>query len=453
MTESLASSNVSFFLDSYLSHDADAAWYRKPDIPAKKLKNAVAKYGNNVPSDSVLALGDGTIFGSAKEGILITEDTLFSRTSDGTFSVPLGNISSVKVLGGWPGHNVELQCRDGSTQKISTTCFDKKKDALVAFLQSVADATEQNEPEQNEPEQNEPEQNETRQQPRRAQMAETPITHQSPTTFDTVTLHKATSDKTTSDTASSNRAAFADTSAGTVDSGLNRISLCEFIDDDDANDMFEMAFQSDSEWPLLSGYCRYVGFNAREVDGVFLLSNQRLLVFSMESGAKIVVVETTSRLLDKLPVPFLDSIVCFFVFSIPRSIYVWLRGGKEKLIAQALEIEKDQLLSEKPPLRKVQDFTFSQLKEHVARVDIGTGVWTGILSREFGVSFSPSALSKSLSVPKDVILSEYETLEPIERLLHALRPTLAKWGLEYQSSDAGQKLSIVPAAANEKAAA
>jgi hypothetical protein len=168
---------------------------------------------------------------------------------------------------------------------------------------------------------------------------------------------------------------------------------------------------------------------------------------------KIVLVELTRRLLGKLPVPFVDSVGCFFLFSIPRAIYVALRGGKEKLIAQALAVEEGRLLSDKPPLRKVQEFGLAQFRENIAQVDIGTGVWTGILARKFGVSFAPSKLSKSFSIPKDLILPEYETLEPLERLLNAIRLPLRSIGLEYQLNEKDQRLSITPTASIKKSAA
>ena len=62
MTVLPTSPSVLSLLDSHLPQDADAAWYRAPTIPAKKLKNAIGKYACNVPEDSVLALGDGTVF-------------------------------------------------------------------------------------------------------------------------------------------------------------------------------------------------------------------------------------------------------------------------------------------------------------------------------------------------------------------------------------------------------
>lgn len=419
------SPSVPSLLDSHLPQDADAAWYRAPAIPAKKLKNAIGKYACNVCEENVLALGDGTVFGSAKEGLVITDDTLFSGTSEGTFTIPLKMIGSATRVGGWPSYVVELQCRDGSKHRISMSCFEKKQEGLVAFLNSLATSSEGKV---------------SRQKPRRARYTRESAVSGSPPMEQ---LRPATAGATE----------ITDASVASINAGLRLIRVCQHEQFEDARALFDMALRTDAEWPLLRGYCRYVGFNGREVDGVFLLSNQRLLLFSMEAGAKIVLVELTRRLLGKLPVPFLDSIACFFLFSVPRAAYVALRGGKENLIARALAIAEDQLLSKQPPLRKVQEYGVFKFKENVAQVDVGTGVWTGMLARKFGVSFSPSELSKSFSVPKDLILPEYETLEPFERLLLSIRSTLLGIGLDYRLDTTRHKLSIVPASTEVKAAA
>ena len=58
-----------------------------PDIPEKKLSNAMASYGaqGGIRPDDVLVLCDCTLFGSAKEGFLLTADRLVSTT--GSFAL------------------------------------------------------------------------------------------------------------------------------------------------------------------------------------------------------------------------------------------------------------------------------------------------------------------------------------------------------------------------------
>ncbi|MCJ8009334.1 hypothetical protein ACFFF5_13035 [Lederbergia wuyishanensis] len=47
--------------------------YVQPDIPEKKLQNALQSYGEGINATNVIALYDGTTFGSAKDGFLITK--------------------------------------------------------------------------------------------------------------------------------------------------------------------------------------------------------------------------------------------------------------------------------------------------------------------------------------------------------------------------------------------
>lgn len=61
--------------------------YIKPDIPLKKIKNALKSYGDeNIQPDETILLLDDTLFGSAKTGLLITEDALYIK---GSFCEPI----------------------------------------------------------------------------------------------------------------------------------------------------------------------------------------------------------------------------------------------------------------------------------------------------------------------------------------------------------------------------
>jgi hypothetical protein len=52
-------------------------------IPLKKLDNAIKKYAPNVSPKNVYLLYDNTIFGSAKEGVLLTNDGVYWRGNGG----------------------------------------------------------------------------------------------------------------------------------------------------------------------------------------------------------------------------------------------------------------------------------------------------------------------------------------------------------------------------------
>lgn len=51
----------------------------KPNIPAKKLKAAINSYAHSVSENEVLVLLDDTVFGGAKEGVILTADTMHCK--------------------------------------------------------------------------------------------------------------------------------------------------------------------------------------------------------------------------------------------------------------------------------------------------------------------------------------------------------------------------------------
>ena len=53
--------------------------YIAPNIPAKKLHNALDSYNSRMPTSEVLALLDDTVFGSGKDGLLLTEHHLLIK--------------------------------------------------------------------------------------------------------------------------------------------------------------------------------------------------------------------------------------------------------------------------------------------------------------------------------------------------------------------------------------
>lgn len=53
--------------------------FLKGNIPEKKLANAIQAYANGVSQDEVILLLDDTVFGSAKEGLLITSDAIYGH--------------------------------------------------------------------------------------------------------------------------------------------------------------------------------------------------------------------------------------------------------------------------------------------------------------------------------------------------------------------------------------
>ncbi|QIW15084.1 hypothetical protein A4G20_01290 [Pasteurellaceae bacterium RH1A] len=53
--------------------------YVYPNIPEKKLFNAIKTYAENIKPEDVVLLLDNTVFGSAKEGLIITKDRFYHK--------------------------------------------------------------------------------------------------------------------------------------------------------------------------------------------------------------------------------------------------------------------------------------------------------------------------------------------------------------------------------------
>ena len=69
-----------------------------PKILPKKAKNAIKKYGDrSLQPDDVLLIIDNTIFRSAKQGMFLTEDTLYAFSEySGKFSIKLAEIKTLE---------------------------------------------------------------------------------------------------------------------------------------------------------------------------------------------------------------------------------------------------------------------------------------------------------------------------------------------------------------------
>lgn len=53
--------------------------YAKPNIPPRKLEGAISSYAHNVAPHEVLVLLDDTLFGGAKEGVLVTNEAIYCK--------------------------------------------------------------------------------------------------------------------------------------------------------------------------------------------------------------------------------------------------------------------------------------------------------------------------------------------------------------------------------------
>jgi hypothetical protein len=89
---------VKELIDKYLTDTSYNCLYIKPDIPEKKLKNAVNSYGQGITFNEVILLIDDTVFGGAKEGLLLTETDIYTKAiTENPNNFPLDSISRISI--------------------------------------------------------------------------------------------------------------------------------------------------------------------------------------------------------------------------------------------------------------------------------------------------------------------------------------------------------------------
>lgn len=70
-------------VNKYRNRIKDDHIYFAPDIPDKKLQNAIGSYASDLTQADVLLLVDNTVFRSAKTGLLITADSIYYAATFG----------------------------------------------------------------------------------------------------------------------------------------------------------------------------------------------------------------------------------------------------------------------------------------------------------------------------------------------------------------------------------
>ena len=86
-------------INRYKTRIYDDCVFFAPEIPERKLRNAVENYARAGSGERALALIDNSFFGSAKDGVLLTRERIYSNEwSDVTFALELGAIESVEFV-------------------------------------------------------------------------------------------------------------------------------------------------------------------------------------------------------------------------------------------------------------------------------------------------------------------------------------------------------------------
>lgn len=71
--------------------------YVSPKIPAKKSRNAIKKYAKGISENDILLLHDSTVFGSGKNGVVLTKDHLYWGQDRLTGNAPLSVIKMKQI--------------------------------------------------------------------------------------------------------------------------------------------------------------------------------------------------------------------------------------------------------------------------------------------------------------------------------------------------------------------
>ena len=69
-------------IEQYIPHAPPLGLYVQPDIPDDKLTNALSDYAHGVRKEDVVALYDATLFGSAKDGAVMTAERIVFQNTD-----------------------------------------------------------------------------------------------------------------------------------------------------------------------------------------------------------------------------------------------------------------------------------------------------------------------------------------------------------------------------------
>ena len=70
------------FIKEFIPHDPTLGLFVDPDIPTKKVQNALKDYAKKVHRRDVVALYDATLLGSGKDGALFLADRIVFQNND-----------------------------------------------------------------------------------------------------------------------------------------------------------------------------------------------------------------------------------------------------------------------------------------------------------------------------------------------------------------------------------
>jgi len=128
---------------TYLPHAPKHGLYLAPDIPPAKLRGALGDFAGGVAAEDVLALYDGTLLGSAKDGVVFLHDRLIVQNTDleTPRTIRYGDVVGVQqkraVLG---GRRVEVDVNRGratTTERLDFTAHGEAAEYVERLLNQM----------------------------------------------------------------------------------------------------------------------------------------------------------------------------------------------------------------------------------------------------------------------------------------------------------------------------
>ena len=107
-------------------------------IPSDKLENARESYASFTSEEDVILLYDDTVFGSAKDGFLLTSRRLYQKNmTELSRAVKLSNIEDITIKHRMLSSLMSVHSDEGIINIILTESSNGKNDKLLAVLKQI----------------------------------------------------------------------------------------------------------------------------------------------------------------------------------------------------------------------------------------------------------------------------------------------------------------------------
>lgn len=125
---------IKSIVEKYKSKISDDRIYFSPEIPEKKLNNAIAEFARGESPESVLVLIDDSLFGSAKEGLLLSETSIYIKSlMEKEKNLLLENVEKVSLNKGLINYSIVIN--DAFTLESSMA----SKQSISKFVELLND--------------------------------------------------------------------------------------------------------------------------------------------------------------------------------------------------------------------------------------------------------------------------------------------------------------------------